>query len=135
MNDQFSTQLINHEVINVLQQNLLDVTTYYMLLQVCGEKYLISISFRSLDKITYTSGGKYECVFLTEPEVKQTIEVKSKFMHDYYRCPYLHWNLTTMVANVEKKQLRERDSVQAAIFQEAACDVLFLTDKCCYYLR
>ncbi|XP_040895580.1 basigin isoform X2 [Toxotes jaculatrix] len=30
-----------------------------------------------LDKITYSSGGKYECVFLTEPEVKQTIEVKT----------------------------------------------------------
>lgn len=31
-----------------------------------------------LDKITHNSGGKYECVFLTEPEVKQTIEVKSE---------------------------------------------------------
>ncbi|XP_054459094.1 basigin [Anoplopoma fimbria] len=30
-----------------------------------------------LEKITHTSGGKYECVFLTEPEVKQTIEVKT----------------------------------------------------------
>lgn len=30
-----------------------------------------------LDKITYSSGGKYECVFLTEPEVKQMIEVKT----------------------------------------------------------
>ncbi|XP_044056577.1 basigin isoform X2 [Siniperca chuatsi] len=30
-----------------------------------------------LDKITHSSGGKYECVFLTEPEVKQTIEVKT----------------------------------------------------------
>ncbi|XP_031173944.1 basigin isoform X2 [Sander lucioperca] len=30
-----------------------------------------------LDKITHTSGGKYECVFLTDPEVKQTIEVKT----------------------------------------------------------
>ncbi|KAL6107717.1 bsg [Pungitius sinensis] len=30
-----------------------------------------------LDKITYSSGGLYECVFLTEPEVKQTIEVKT----------------------------------------------------------
>ncbi|XP_026200708.1 basigin isoform X1 [Anabas testudineus] len=30
-----------------------------------------------LDKITFTSGGKYECVFLTEPELKQTIEVKT----------------------------------------------------------
>lgn len=38
-------------------------------------------SLHSLDKITHTSGGKYECVFLTEPEVKQTIEVKSKFGH------------------------------------------------------
>ncbi|XP_039984316.1 basigin [Xiphias gladius] len=41
-----------------------------------------SIEFTSytslrLDKITHTSGGKYECVFLTEPEVKQTIEVKT----------------------------------------------------------
>ncbi|XP_049910833.1 basigin [Epinephelus moara] len=30
-----------------------------------------------LDKITHSSGGKYECVFLTDPEVKQTIEVKT----------------------------------------------------------
>ncbi|XP_033937522.1 basigin isoform X1 [Pseudochaenichthys georgianus] len=29
-----------------------------------------------LNKITHNSAGKYECVFLTEPEVKQTIEVK-----------------------------------------------------------
>uniref|UniRef100_G3PHT8 Basigin n=1 Tax=Gasterosteus aculeatus TaxID=69293 RepID=G3PHT8_GASAC len=27
--------------------------------------------------ITYTSGGKYECVFLTEPQAKRTIEVKT----------------------------------------------------------
>ncbi|XP_077389968.1 basigin isoform X3 [Festucalex cinctus] len=30
-----------------------------------------------LDKITHTSGGKYECVFLSEPQVQQTIEVKT----------------------------------------------------------
>lgn len=30
-----------------------------------------------LEKIGHNSGGKYECVFLTEPEVKQTIEVKT----------------------------------------------------------
>ncbi|XP_056270555.1 basigin [Pseudoliparis swirei] len=30
-----------------------------------------------LKKITYTSGGMYECVFLTEPEMKKTIEVKT----------------------------------------------------------
>uniref|UniRef100_A0A3Q3SQ88 Basigin n=2 Tax=Mastacembelus armatus TaxID=205130 RepID=A0A3Q3SQ88_9TELE len=30
-----------------------------------------------LDKITYSSGGKYECVFHTDPEVKKTIEVKT----------------------------------------------------------
>ncbi|KAK5870058.1 hypothetical protein PBY51_024722 [Eleginops maclovinus] len=30
-----------------------------------------------LEKITHSSAGKYECVFLTEPEVKQTIEVKT----------------------------------------------------------
>jgi len=30
-----------------------------------------------LDKITYTSGGKYECVFETDPVVQQTIEVKT----------------------------------------------------------
>ncbi|XP_062419258.1 basigin isoform X2 [Pungitius pungitius] len=30
-----------------------------------------------LDKITYSSAGLYECVFLTEPQVKQTIEVKT----------------------------------------------------------
>ncbi|XP_039666384.1 basigin isoform X2 [Perca fluviatilis] len=29
-----------------------------------------------LNKITHTSSGKYECVFLTDPEVKKTIEVK-----------------------------------------------------------
>ncbi|XP_053286288.1 basigin [Pleuronectes platessa] len=29
-----------------------------------------------LDKITHHSSGKYECVFMTEPEGKQTIEVK-----------------------------------------------------------
>ncbi|XP_018522795.1 basigin isoform X1 [Lates calcarifer] len=31
----------------------------------------------TLDKITHSSSGKYECVFLTEPEVKKTIEVKT----------------------------------------------------------
>ncbi|XP_071343583.1 basigin isoform X2 [Trachinotus anak] len=31
----------------------------------------------TLEKITHTSGGKYECVFLTEPQVNQTIEVKT----------------------------------------------------------
>ncbi|XP_053709083.1 basigin isoform X1 [Synchiropus splendidus] len=31
----------------------------------------------SLEKITHSSGGKYECVFLTEPVVQQTIEVKT----------------------------------------------------------
>ncbi|XP_034736637.1 basigin isoform X2 [Etheostoma cragini] len=30
-----------------------------------------------LDRITYTSGGLYECVFLTDPEVKLLIEVKT----------------------------------------------------------
>ncbi|XP_061152797.1 basigin isoform X3 [Syngnathus typhle] len=30
-----------------------------------------------LDKITHSSGGKYECVFLSEPQVKETIEVKT----------------------------------------------------------
>ncbi|XP_042338217.1 basigin isoform X2 [Plectropomus leopardus] len=30
-----------------------------------------------LDKITHSSGGKYECVFMTDPEAKQTIEVKT----------------------------------------------------------
>ncbi|XP_068599358.1 basigin isoform X1 [Brachionichthys hirsutus] len=30
-----------------------------------------------LEKITYTSSGIYECVFLTEPVVKQTVEVKT----------------------------------------------------------
>ncbi|XP_047198896.1 basigin isoform X2 [Hippoglossus stenolepis] len=30
-----------------------------------------------LHKITHQSAGKYECVFMTEPEVKQTIEVKT----------------------------------------------------------
>ncbi|TWW57744.1 Basigin 5A11 antigen [Takifugu flavidus] len=31
----------------------------------------------SLDKITYSSSGKYECVFETDPVVKEVIEVKS----------------------------------------------------------
>ncbi|KAM9357618.1 basigin [Symphorus nematophorus] len=30
-----------------------------------------------LEKITHNSGGKYECVFQTDPEAKQTIEVKT----------------------------------------------------------
>merc|ERR1712002_1192272 len=30
-----------------------------------------------LEKITHTSSGKYECVFQTDPEVQQTIEVKT----------------------------------------------------------
>lgn len=47
----------------------------------CCEVFLNLFSFCSLDKITYSSGGKYECVFLTDPEVKQTIEVKSKLMN------------------------------------------------------
>lgn len=34
--------------------------------------------FCSLEKIGHNSGGKYECVFLTEPVVKKTIEVKSE---------------------------------------------------------
>lgn len=39
---------------------------------------LVVFLFCSLEKIGHNSGGKYECVFLTEPEVKQTIEVKSE---------------------------------------------------------
>lgn len=39
---------------------------------------LVVFLLRSLEKISYNSGGKYECVFLTDPEVKQTIEVKSE---------------------------------------------------------
>ncbi|KAM4549303.1 basigin isoform 2-T2 [Odontesthes bonariensis] len=31
----------------------------------------------SLDKITYQTSGEYECVFLTDPQVKKTIEVKT----------------------------------------------------------
>ncbi|XP_070688150.1 basigin [Pempheris klunzingeri] len=34
-------------------------------------------TFIRLEKITYVTGGKYECVFLTDPEVNQTIEVKT----------------------------------------------------------
>ncbi|XP_026014328.1 basigin isoform X2 [Astatotilapia calliptera] len=30
-----------------------------------------------LEKITHANSGKYECVFLTDPEVKQTIEVRT----------------------------------------------------------
>lgn len=37
-----------------------------------------SFSSHRLEKITHTNSGKYECVFLTDPEVKQTIEVRSK---------------------------------------------------------
>ncbi|XP_051802591.1 basigin isoform X1 [Acanthochromis polyacanthus] len=32
---------------------------------------------RRLDKITHSNSGKYECVFKTEPQVKQMIEVKT----------------------------------------------------------
>lgn len=41
----------------------------------------IFFSLCSLDKITYSSGGKYECVFETDPEAKRTIEVKSKLIN------------------------------------------------------
>lgn len=34
-------------------------------------------SLHSLDKITYHSSGQYECVFMTDPQVMNTIEVKS----------------------------------------------------------
>lgn len=34
--------------------------------------------FCSLEKITYSSSGKYECVFETDPVVKEVIEVKCK---------------------------------------------------------
>ncbi|XP_022615279.1 basigin isoform X2 [Seriola dumerili] len=42
-------------------------------------KYTNSSSYTvlRLDKITHTSGGQYECVFQTDPEVKQIIEVKT----------------------------------------------------------
>lgn len=46
-------------------------------------------SFHRLDKITHSSGGKYECVFLTEPEVKQSIEVKSKIINEYHTLKWL----------------------------------------------
>ena len=46
---------------------------------------LFFFSFHSLEKITHSSSGKYECVFLTDPEVKQTIEVKSKLGSEYHR--------------------------------------------------
>ncbi|XP_047442398.1 basigin [Mugil cephalus] len=36
-----------------------------------------SFTTLSLDKITHNSGGKYECVFESDPEVKQTVEVKT----------------------------------------------------------
>ncbi|XP_037625622.1 basigin isoform X2 [Sebastes umbrosus] len=36
-----------------------------------------SYTILSLDKITHSTSGKYECVFLTDPEAKQTIEVKT----------------------------------------------------------
>lgn len=45
---------------------------------------LTSLFFSSsLDKITHSSSGKYECVFLFNPssEVKQSIEVKSKLLY------------------------------------------------------
>lgn len=34
--------------------------------------------FCSLEKITYSSSGKYECVFETDSVVKEVIEVKCK---------------------------------------------------------
>jgi len=36
-----------------------------------------SYTILQLEKITYNSAGKYECVFLTDPVVQQTIEVKT----------------------------------------------------------
>lgn len=42
-----------------------------------------------MDKITHSSGGKYECVFLTDLELKQTIEVKSKLMNEYHSSKLL----------------------------------------------
>lgn len=36
--------------------------------------------FFSLEKIPYQSGGHYECVFETDPQLKKTIEVKSKLI-------------------------------------------------------
>ncbi|KAM3619831.1 uncharacterized protein V6R79_014275 [Siganus canaliculatus] len=35
------------------------------------------VTILTLEKISHTSSGKYECVFLTEPNAKQTIEVKT----------------------------------------------------------
>lgn len=46
-------------------------------------------SFHSLEKINHNSGGKYECVFLTDPVVQQTIEVKSKSVIEYQRSKLL----------------------------------------------
>lgn len=40
----------------------------------------------SVEKITYSTSGKYECVFKTEPEVKHVIEVKCKLVHGIRCC-------------------------------------------------
>lgn len=47
--------------------------------------HLVVFLFCSLEKIGHNSGGKYECVFLTEPVVKQTIEVKSELTNSSKR--------------------------------------------------
>ncbi|KAF3708526.1 Basigin 5A11 antigen Blood-brain barrier HT7 antigen Neurothelin Precursor [Channa argus] len=46
-----------------------------------------------LDRITLTCGGKYECVFLTDKELKQTIEVKTLphvFAYNHYEHGYIN---------------------------------------------
>lgn len=48
-----------------------------------SSQILNCFSSHSLEKITHSSGGKYECVFETEPPLTRTIEVKSKLI--YYR--------------------------------------------------
>ncbi|XP_036970101.1 basigin isoform X1 [Acanthopagrus latus] len=37
----------------------------------------VAFTVHRLEKITHSSGGKYECVFLTEPPLSRTIEVKT----------------------------------------------------------
>ena len=44
----------------------------------CNPKVFLCSLLCRLDKITYHNGGKYECVFETDPPLQKSIEVKSK---------------------------------------------------------
>ncbi|KAI4829492.1 hypothetical protein KUCAC02_023532 [Chaenocephalus aceratus] len=70
----------SHWVYNgkLIKDSKSEEATAYTILRERAELYGTASTEQSgiFDKITHNSAGKYECVFLTEPEVKQTIEVK-----------------------------------------------------------